>query len=114
MQVPRAYHHDNSTLRTYLASLSVSDRHTFAARAGTTWCYLQKALSVNQRIGIPLAIQLEKQSGGAVRADELCPQVDWDYLKARLPEKAGQAKNAGAPGATAVNGRAAQGSGAMN
>lgn len=56
------------------------------ARCDTSLGYLRKAISVNQRIGEKLAIAIERESGGAVRCEEICPDVDWHYIRGSASE----------------------------
>lgn len=65
----------------YLNSLPVPDQRAFAERAETTVGYLRKACSMRQRLGADLVIALERESGGAVRCEQLRPDVDWAYLR---------------------------------
>lgn len=77
------------TLRTYLNGLSVDDQAAFANRCGSTVGYLRKALSVKSQLGINLCIEIERESGGAVRCEDLRPDIDWGYLRtSRAPEPA--------------------------
>lgn len=66
----------------YLNGLPTSEQQDFARRSGTTIGYLRKATSKGQRIGEGLVINLERESGGAVRCEQLRPDVDWAYLRA--------------------------------
>lgn len=65
----------------YLATLLPPDRDAFATRCGTTVGYLRKAASVGQRIGEDIAICIERESGGAVKVEQLRPDVDWAYIR---------------------------------
>lgn len=68
-------------LRTYLKSLEPPAQKDYAERCGTTIGYLRKVLSTGQDIGESIAIALERESDGAVRCEELRPDVDWAYLR---------------------------------
>lgn len=68
-------------LRAYLNSLPTADREIFAERCGTTVGYLRKAASVGQKISEGLCIRVGIESHGAVKPDDLRPDVDWDYLR---------------------------------
>lgn len=63
------------TLRSYLATLSVSDQASYAIRCGTTIGYLRKALSTNPRLDGALARRLDEESEGAVRRTDLRPDI---------------------------------------
>ena len=68
-------------LLTYLNSLPVTEQQAFARRADTSVGYLRKACSMRQRLGADLVIALERESGGALRCEQLRPDVDWAYLR---------------------------------
>ena len=73
-------------LRRYLNGLSVAEQGEFCARAGTTLNYLRKALSTKPRMSVELAIALDRESNGAVRLEELRPDVDWAYVSRALEQ----------------------------
>lgn len=72
-------------LRAYLNSLSTDDQYFFARRCGTTIGYLRKALSVGatRRLGTDICIALERESKGAVRCEDLRPDVNWEYVRSQ-------------------------------
>lgn len=69
------------TLRTFLSGFTSSEQSAFAIKAGTSIGYLRKALSVGQRLGESICIGIERESFGAVRCEDLRPDVDWAYLR---------------------------------
>lgn len=71
-------------LLAYLNSLAPDGQRDFARRCGTTIGYLRKAISVGQRLGESLCINIDRESGGAVRCEDLAPAVDWAYLRRGL------------------------------
>jgi len=73
------------TLREYLNSLSPEEQDGFAVRCNTTIGYLRKAISIGQRLGEKLCIDIERESSGAVRCEDLRPDVDWQYLRGTEP-----------------------------
>lgn len=77
-----------NTLRTYLNSLRPVEQADFCARCNTSVGYLRKAISVGQKIGESIAIAIERESGGAVRCEDLRPDVDWAYLRNSTKEAA--------------------------
>lgn len=79
------------TLRTYLNSLSSQDQSVFCDRCKTSVGYLRKAISVGQKIGESLAIVIERESGGAVRCEDLRPDVDWAYLRGTNKQESARA-----------------------
>jgi len=74
------------TLRTYLNGLSPSAQADFASRCNTSVGYLRKAMSAGQRIGESIVIAIERESAGAVRCEDLRPDVDWAYLRGTEPQ----------------------------
>jgi len=69
------------SLRKYLNSLHADEQAGFAVRCGTSIGYLRKALSKNQRFDVALAAALVRESRGAVRIEDLRPDVDWSVLR---------------------------------
>ncbi|MFA9283747.1 transcriptional regulator [Comamonas sp. SY3] len=69
----------------YLNSLSKTERSAYAAACKTSEGYLRKAISTGQRIGERLCIALDRESAGAVRCEDIRPDVDWAYLRAQEP-----------------------------
>ena len=70
------------TLIAYLNSKPPQDQADFAVRCGTTIGYLRKASCVGQRLREAVCINIERESAGAVRCEELRPDVDWQFLRA--------------------------------
>lgn len=71
-------------LQSYLNGLPTDEQSAYAVRCKTTVGYLRKAISKGQRLGEGLVINLERESGGKVRCEDLRPDVDWAYLTQRL------------------------------
>lgn len=65
----------------YLKTLNPDDKGDFCRRCGTTLGYIRKASSVKQRLGESLCINIERESGGAVKCEQLRPDVDWAYIR---------------------------------
>ncbi len=81
------------SLTEYLKALSrqsegACDR--FAEKCGTTIGQLRHVARGYRRAGESLAINIERESGGAIRCEEMRPDVDWGYLRnsAKLEDKA--------------------------
>ena len=68
-------------LREYLNSLPVDEQHKFARRVGTSVGYMRKAISTNQRLGVGLLVEIERATDGAVRCEDLRPDVDWSVIR---------------------------------
>lgn len=70
-----------SDLRKYLMSLSVEDREAFAKRCETTAQHLINVSHGYKSCGESLAINIERESSGAVRCEKMRPDVDWQFLR---------------------------------
>lgn len=75
-------------LLTYLKSLNPEARDEFAKRCGTTVGYLRKAISVNQRLGELLCLRIGLESAGAIKPEDMRPDLDWEYLRKALANTA--------------------------
>ncbi|CAN7609223.1 helix-turn-helix domain-containing protein [Caballeronia sp. LjRoot34] len=53
----------------------------FARLCGTTIGYLRKAISTGQQLGESLCINIDRESAGGIRCEELARSVDWAYLR---------------------------------
>lgn len=78
-------------LAEFLRPLTTEQRTELARRAGTSFLHLRNVAFSSKKCGIPLAVALERETGGAVRRWEL--RDDWWALWPEL---------VGAPGAPAV------------
>lgn len=65
----------------YLNALPPAKRDTFARKCGTTVGYLRKAISAKQRLGESIVINMERESGGAIRCEQVRSDVDWAFLR---------------------------------
>ena len=68
-------------LSKYIKSLDQKGKEDFCRRCGTTLGYIRKALSIKQRLGESLCINIERESGGAVKCEQLRPDVDWAFIR---------------------------------
>lgn len=68
-------------LKIYLLGLTPEAREVFAKECSTTVGNLQQIIYVNKKCGAPLAIRIDKASGGKVPCDSLCPEADFNYLR---------------------------------
>lgn len=69
-------------LMNYIKSLDgQAEKENFCQRCGTTLGYIRKASSIGQRLGEGLCINIERESGGVVRCEQLRPDVDWEYIR---------------------------------
>lgn len=68
-------------LRTYLNTLGTQAQLDFAARCQTSVGYLRKAISAGQKLGESIVIAIERESAGAVKCEQIRPDVDWAYIR---------------------------------
>lgn len=71
------------TLKAYMQSLSDQEKDDFSERCGTTYGYLKLVMYGVRKCNPDLAINIDRESKGAVRCDDLCPQTDFDYLRSQ-------------------------------
>lgn len=69
------------TLKEFMTTIPMSRRDDFARECGTTKNYLNMIRCGKKRPNESLCIALEKNSGGAVKCEELRPDVDWAYIR---------------------------------
>ena len=65
----------------FLSDLPASERSTFARRCDTSFRHLQNVGYGYKKAGESLAINIERESKGLVRCEDLRPDVDWAYLR---------------------------------
>ena len=68
-------------LKTYFMAKTKEQRDAFAALCGTTRGHLTNIAYGQKTCAEKLAIAIERESHGAVRCEDLCPDVDWAYLR---------------------------------
>lgn len=74
------------TLIEYLKGMEAAEKlENFAANCGTSVAHLFQVARSYRRAGESLAINIERESGGRVRCEELRPDVDWAYLRKSNP-----------------------------
>jgi len=69
------------TFRTYFKALTKDEREQLAAQVGTSAAYLWQIAYKQRRCNESMAIEIEKASKGAVRVEDLRPDVDWAYIR---------------------------------
>lgn len=67
-------------LKDFYLSMNAEQREDFAKRCGTTLGQVRN-VAYGRNCGEALAISIERESHGAVRCEELRPDVDWAYLR---------------------------------
>lgn len=70
-------------LLTFWKSLSVPERASFALRCNTTKGHLGNVAYGCRRCAAELAVAIERESGGRVRAEATCPDVDWSVIRSK-------------------------------
>lgn len=75
-------------LKKYLQKLSASERNDFSARCETTFGHLRNVAYGYKPCGESLCINIERESNGSVKCEELRPDVDWGYLRGTNSEEA--------------------------
>ena len=74
------------TFKRFWLAMPVPERKVFASRCGTTANYLNMvAHGQKPRIGESLAINIERESNGAVLCEQMRADVDWAYLRNTKP-----------------------------
>lgn len=73
------------TLIEYLKSIDVDAAKIFASSCGTTLGQIRQVAHGNRRAGESLAINIERETGGLVRCEDMRPDVDWAYLRNSRP-----------------------------
>jgi DNA-binding transcriptional regulator YdaS (Cro superfamily) len=68
-------------LKTYLSTLTLDERATFAAACGSTAGHLRNIGYGDRLCRESLAIEIEKATNGLVTCEELRPDVDWAYVR---------------------------------
>lgn len=62
--------------------MPVPDRESFANRCGTSYGHLRN-VAYGKPCAEKLAINIDRESGGVVTCESLCPDVDFGYLRGR-------------------------------
>lgn len=70
------------SLSSYLKKLpNKKAKEEFAKKCGTSLGYLRLITSGVRQCGAILAIDIDRESLGKVRCDDLCPTADFDYVR---------------------------------
>jgi DNA-binding transcriptional regulator YdaS (Cro superfamily) len=69
-------------LAKFLSDLpDIAARESFARRCGTTLGQLKQVAGGHRRCGESLAINIDRESRGALPCERFRPDVDWAYLR---------------------------------
>lgn len=74
-------------LKDFLRTLSIDQKVEFARRCGTTLGHLRNVAGQHKTCAESLAINVERESFGAVTCEELCPGADWAYIRGARPRQ---------------------------
>lgn len=72
---------NTTRLKSYFYRMEKTERKSFAEKCETTVGQLQQIISKNRTCNPGLAINLDRESAGEILCDELCPNVDFAYLR---------------------------------
>ncbi|AEJ01234.1 hypothetical protein Nit79A3_1402 [Nitrosomonas sp. Is79A3] len=81
-------------LKIYIQSLSVNERVVFAENCETTLKHLRNVAYGYKIAGENLCINIERESKGAVRCEELRTDVDWGFLRGTSKQAQTNSKDA--------------------
>ena len=65
----------------YLKSLTPEQRNDFAGRCKTSIGHLRNVAYGGRPCGEKLAIAIDRESAGGVRAEDCRTDVDWEYIR---------------------------------
>lgn len=69
------------TLHEFLKGLSKLDLEAFANKCDTSAGQLRQVAYCNRRASAALAVNIERESKGAVVCEVMRPDIDWAYLR---------------------------------
>lgn len=67
----------------FFMGLSVSERDEFARKCGTSRQHLTNIAYGIKTCGEGLAIQIDKATSGFILCEDMRPDIDWAYLRAK-------------------------------
>lgn len=76
--------------RTYFFRMTVAARADFARRCNTSSGHLRN-IAYGKPCGEDLAICIDRESGGVITVEVLCPGVDWAYIRGSAFRRAAEA-----------------------
>ncbi|WP_095065337.1 YdaS family helix-turn-helix protein [Pseudomonas sp. Irchel s3f19] len=69
------------TLSEYLKTMDKEGLAAFARCCGTSAGQLKQVAYGNRRASAGLAVSLDRETGGAIRCEDMRPDIDWAYLR---------------------------------
>lgn len=67
--------------KTYFMGIPVDQREAFAKRCGTSKQHMLNIAYCGRKPNESLCINIERESNGHIRCEEMRPDVDWHYLR---------------------------------
>ncbi len=74
---------DTSKLRIFYYEMSNKARADFAFNCNTSDGQIKQIISKHRTCSPALAVKFDKASKGFIHCDELCPNVDFEYVRTR-------------------------------
>lgn len=68
-------------LREFWLSMPIPERTAFAQRCGSSFAHVRNVAYGQKSCAEKLAINIDRESRGQVRCEQLRPDVDWAYLR---------------------------------
>lgn len=69
------------TLKEFMKTIPMQQREAFACECGTTLNYLNMVRCGAKKANKSLCMAIEKRSAGAVRCEELRPDIEWKHIE---------------------------------
>jgi DNA-binding transcriptional regulator YdaS (Cro superfamily) len=74
-------------LKPFLQTMTLVERKAFAESCGTGASHLNNVSYGYRPCSLELAIEIERKSGGKVTCEEVCPDLDWAYLRGKFTRR---------------------------
>jgi DNA-binding transcriptional regulator YdaS (Cro superfamily) len=74
-------------LQQYLKTLSPVAMQEFAKRCETTPAHLRQVAGKHRRAGEYLCINIDRETAGQIKCEDLRPDVDWAYIRSTGPSE---------------------------
>lgn len=68
-------------LKSYLKNLPALERELLAKSCGTSYGHLRNIGYGCRKPNAGLCIQIERETGGEIRCEELRPDIDWGWIR---------------------------------
>jgi DNA-binding transcriptional regulator YdaS (Cro superfamily) len=84
---PSSILEEGMNLKAFIKNFTPEQLEDFAKRCGTSAGYLKQVAFYGRKAGETLAINIDRETSGQVRCEDLRPDVDWAYLRNSKPKK---------------------------